>query len=132
MKDMMLMENFPDPGFPYRVAWLFPDELYKEEIFKNNLSHILSDLEEFINETKLLENNKRILEYMKFDSQKEKQLVIVNENRKRISEIEDKMNEGISPYKWRVIKNFSGFLCNRHVHVDYLLELYKRNYEINF
>lgn len=125
-ENMMMMENFMTPEFPYRVIWLFPDELYEEKIFKNNLSHTLNDLKEFIEETKLLENNQRVLECLKFDSQKEKQLKLINENKRRISEIDEKMNKEISPYRWAIIKDFNGHLFGSYTRADYVLELYKK------
>lgn len=125
-EDIMIIESFMTPDFPYKVIRLFPDELCEEEIFKNNLSHILDDLKELIRESKSLEGNQRILECLKFDSQKEKQLKLIDENRKRIYEIDDKMNKEISPYTWVIHKDFHGYLFGKYVQADYVLTLCKK------
>lgn len=120
------MDNFPTPEFPYSVTWLFPYELNKEEIFKNNLSHTLNDLKEFIEQHELLDGNKRIYERLKFDSQKENQMRCIIECERKISEIERNMNEGISPYYWKVFKDINSYWseAGRRIKVDYVLALY--------
>lgn len=126
IEDIAIMENIPTPDFPYRVVKLFPYELSKEEIFQNNLSHILGDLKELLEVYSLLDANKKIMECLKFDSQKEKQLQLIKENKGKILEIEKKMNDEISPYHWRIIKNFDGYYDADHrISADYLLVLEK-------
>ena len=48
IKDIAMMEYIPTYDFPYRVATLFPHELYSEDIFQNNLSHVIDNLKELI------------------------------------------------------------------------------------
>lgn len=103
---------------------MFPSELSREEIFQNNLSHVLNDLKKLIEENQLLKGNRNVLKYLKFDSQREKQLRLIEENKKRISEIENKMNKEISPFYWQIIKDFNGFYDLKHyIIADYLLVL---------
>lgn len=120
------MDNFPTPEFPYSVTWLFPYELNKEVIFQNNLSHTLNDLKELVEQHELLDVNKQIYERLKFDSQKEKQMKCIKECEKKISEIEGKMNEGISPYYWKAFKDIDSYWSEAgcHIKADYVLALY--------
>ena len=126
IENIAVMDNFPTPEFPYSVTWLFPYELNKEEVFKNNLSHTLNDLKEFIEQHELLDGNKRIYERLKFDSQKEKQMRCNKECEKKISEIENKLNEGISPYYWKIFKDINSYWSEvaRCIKADYVLVLY--------
>ncbi len=126
IENIAVMDNFPTPEFPHSVTWLFPYELNKEEIFKNNLSHTLNDLKELIEQHELLDENKRIYERLKFDSQKENQMRCIKECEKKISEIESKMNEGISPYYWKMFKDINSYWseAGRHIKADYVLALY--------
>ena len=124
MKDIVIMENFRTPDFPYKVIWMFPDELRKEKIFQNNLSHTLNYLKELIEEESLLKGNERVLECLKFDLQKEKQIELIKENWRRISEINDKSNADISPYHWSISKDVNYYLDKKFIKADYLLALH--------
>ena len=124
MKDIVIMENFRTPDFPYKVIWMFPDELRKEKIFQNNLSHTLNYLKELIEEESLLKGNERVLECLKFDLQKEKQIELIKENWRRISEINEKMNADISPYHWSISKDVNYYLDKKFIKADYLLALH--------
>lgn len=127
--DIAIMSSIATYDFPYYVVWVFPYELRKEKIFQDNLSHTLCDLKMLVEEMKILEANKRLLNCLKFDSQKEKQLKYVKENEQKISEIKTKMNEAISPYKWQIHKDFDNYWYQgnfrEHIKADYLLVLIK-------
>lgn len=124
MQDFLIMDSFSFSGdFPYTVKWLFPRELNKEKIFQDNLSHTLSDLRELVREIDLLNGNQRVLETLKFDSQKEKQKKYIEENKKKIDEIDKRMNEEIAPYRWRISKNVDTWFEGLYIKADYLLTL---------
>lgn len=124
MQDFLIMDSFSFSGdFPYTVKWLFPRELNREKIFQDNLSHTLSDLKELVREIDLLNGNQRVLETLKFDSQKEKQKKYIEENKKKIDEIDKRMNEEIAPYRWRVSKNVDTWFEGLYIKADYLLTL---------
>ena len=124
MQDFLIMDSFSFSGdFPYTVKWLFPRELNREKIFQDNLSHTLSDLKELVREIDLLNGNQRVLETLKFDSQKEKQKKYIEENKKKIDEIDKRMNEEIAPYWWRVSKNVDTWFEGLYIKADYLLTL---------
>lgn len=125
IEDIAIIEDIPTPDFPYRVIRLFPYELYKEDIFQTNLSHVLDDLKELIKEYNLLEANKRVLACLKFDSQKEKQMRLIENNRTAISDIKNKMNCEIAPYYWVILKDFDSYYpdLKRRIKADYLLVL---------
>ena len=86
-EDIAQMDYLPTPDFPYMITILFPYELRNEQIFKDNLSHIFNDLKELIEVQGLLDGDKRALESLKFDSQREKQLKIIQQHEEKISEI---------------------------------------------
>lgn len=124
MQDFLIMDSFSFSGdFPYTVKWLFPRELNREKIFQDNLSHTLSDLKELVREIDLLNGNQRVLETLKFDSQKEKQKKYIEENKKKIDEIDKRMNEEIAPYRWRISKNVDTWFEGLYIKADYLLTL---------
>lgn len=124
MQDFLIMDSFSFSGdFPYTVKWLFPRELNREKIFQDNLSHTLSDLKELVREIDLLNKNQRVLETLKFDSQKEKQKKYIEENKKKIDEIDKRMNEEIAPYRWRISKNVDTWFEGLYIKADYLLTL---------
>lgn len=124
MQDFLIMDSFSFSGdFPYTVKWLFPRELNREKIFQDNLSHTLSDLKELVREIDLLNGNRRVLETLKFDSQKEKQKKYIEENKKKIDEIDKRMNEEITPYRWRISKNVDTWFEGLYIKADYLLTL---------
>lgn len=126
IENIAVMDNFPTPEFPHSVTWLFSYELNKEAIFQNNLSHTLNDLKELIEQHELLDRNKRIYERLKFDSQKENQMRCIKECEKKISEIENKLNEGISTYYWKIFKDINSYWSETgcHIKADYVLALY--------
>ena len=125
MKDIAIIEYIPTFDFPYRVVILFPYELNKEDIFQTNLSHVIENLKELTKEYKMLEANERVLACLKFDSQKEKQMRLIENNRTAISDIKNKMNCGIAPYYWVVFKDFDRYDPDfkRYIKADYLLAL---------
>lgn len=124
MQDFLIMDSFSFSGdFPYTVKWLFPRELNREKIFQDNLSHTFSDLKELVREIDLLNGNQRVLETLKFDSQKEKQKKYIEENKKKIDEIDKRMNEEIAPYRWRISKNVDTWFEGLYIKADYLLTL---------
>ena len=131
MSDMVVANNSPTPDFPYTVAMVFPSESVNEEIFKNNLSHVYNDLKELVEETDLLKRHKKLLENFKFDSQKKRQLEIIQKAEKRIYEIDDRMSNEISPYVWGVFKNYDGYMheCQNYIKADYLMILRRVDYE---
>lgn len=132
IEDIIMMDNIQTSDFPYRVVTLFPSELNKEEIFQNNLRHVLDYLIELSKEWSLLDANKKLWSCLKFDSQKEKQLQIIKESEERISEIKEKMNEGISPYYWKIMKDFDGYYDLDHrISADWLLVLDKLEFGDN-
>ncbi len=121
------MQNFY-PEDMYSVAWVFPYELNKEKIFQNNIEHTYNDLKEWIKEKVYLKSSNEILSILKFDSQIEHQKEISREHEQKITEIETKMNEGISPYKWEILKDVDFWIFENHVKADYVLMLDKPGY----
>lgn len=124
MKDMVVMQNvYPEDMLS--VAWIFPYELNKEEIFQNNIEHTYDDLKEWIKEKVYLKASNEILSILKFDSQIEHQKEISRKHEQNIAEIEAKMNEGISPYKWKIFRDFDQYINKESVKVNYALFLEK-------
>lgn len=123
-KDIAVIQNFY-PEDMYSVAWIFPSELNKEKIFQNNIEHTYNDLKEWIKEKAYLKASNEILYILKFDSQIEHQKEISRKHEQKITEIEGKMNEGISPYKWTIFKDFDQYINNESVKANYALFLEK-------
>ena len=109
----------------YSIEWVFPYELSKEEIFQNNFKHTYNNLKEWIKEKGYLEASNSILQYLKFDSQIAHQKEISRGHEQKMSEIEQKLNEGISPYKWEILKDTDFWIFENHVKADYILMLDK-------
>lgn len=109
----------------HSVAWIFPYELNKEEIFQSNIKHTYNDLKEWLKEKAYLQASNEILSILKFDSQIEHQKEISRKHEQKIAEIEVKMNKEISPYKWEIFKNFDQYINGETVKVDYALYLEK-------
>lgn len=107
------------------VAWIFPYELNKEKIFQSNIEHTYNDLKELIKERAYLKASDEILSALKFDSQIEHQKEISRKHEQKITEIEIKMNKGISPYKWEILKDTDFWIFENHVKADYVLMLDK-------
>lgn len=126
VEDLCIMENFPDPEFHYRVAWIFPEKLYKEKIFQDNIRHTLSELKEIITINDALRAEKKLLEFLEFDSQIEKQKKVIEEYELKSIAAFDKLNEGISPYYWYITENVNQFIDRQHVRADYGLWLMKK------
>lgn len=51
------------------------------------------------------EGEKSILPLLNFDSQTDKQKKIIENISKQMNNIENNMNKGLSPYRWKVLKN---------------------------
>lgn len=70
MRSTTIMHELPSPDFPYYITYVFPYDLYHEKIFQSNLSHILSDLKDWVEQKNKLIANENVLKNLKFDSQK--------------------------------------------------------------
>lgn len=125
MNNMIVTNNFPTPEFRYTVTMVFPSELENEEIFKNNLSHVYGDLKELIRTTNLLKRDQEMLKFLKFDSQKNKQLDLIEKNKIKIDEINCRMSNEISPYVWTIFEDVDDYVyeCQSYVKADYLMIL---------
>lgn len=131
MKDKVVIQNNYLEDM-LSVAWIFPYDLNREEIFQNNIKHTYNDLKEWIKEKAYLQASNEILSILKFDSQIKHQKEISKKHEQNIVEIETKMNEGISPYKWTIFKDFDEYINKESIKVDYALYLERCRYkEVN-
>lgn len=112
-----------NPDDMISVVWIFPQELKNEEIFKNNIEHTYNDLKELIKEKAYLKASDEILSVLKFDSQIEHQKEIGRKHKQNITKIKDRMNDGISPYKWVIFEHFDEYINKVSVKADYALVL---------
>lgn len=124
MSEFLLLDDVRfSVDFPYTISWLYPRDMNKEKIFQENLSKSRNILQEIVKETELLDGNQQILKIVKFDSQKEKQNKLIEDNKKKLNELFEKLNEGISPYKWKITKNVDDKFMEYQIKCDYLLTL---------
>lgn len=124
LSNVCITENFPDGKFPYSVVAIFSEELSREPILKENLSHLFKNFKEYLRTSEQLNNEKYILGKLKFDSQIAQQNEVIEQIEKELVDCKEEMNKGISPYEWIVIKGIDDFLDNgMSVKADYALFL---------
>lgn len=124
----IIVKNIQTPEFPYGVVWIYPLELCNEEILKTNLSNTEKYLKELMKETDKKKYNEDLLNYVKFDIQKEIPLKLIEKCNQKIETIKEKINENISPYYWRILRDFQGYFddIDEYIKTDFLLVLSKR------
>ena len=123
----IIIKNIQTPEFPYGVVWIYPLELCNEEILKTNLSNTEKYLKELMEEFDKKKYNEDLLNYVKFDIQKEIPLKLIEKCNQKIKTIKEKINENISPYYWRILRDFQGYFDNidEYIKTDFLLVLCK-------
>ena len=121
--DFILADMYDINDYNRKVQYLYPKSINKEPIFQENLSKSYSIFKEIIKETESLEGHKATLPLLIFDSQKEKCNKLIEESQRKIDELYKKLNEGISPYKWKIIKDVHEKSNGMEINCDYLLNL---------
>lgn len=123
----IIIKNIQTPEFPYGVVWIYPLELCNEEILKTNLSNTEKYLKELMEEFDKKKYNEDLLNYVKFDIQKEIPLKLIEKCNQKIKTIKEKINENISPYYWRILRDFQGYFddIDEYIKTDFLLVLCK-------
>ena len=113
-----------------RIIWIFPKELYNEKILMDNINNTQKYLKDYSYELDQVRISGKILEELKFDIQKERQRKVLNSHMKKLEEIEEKINENLSPYFWVISQNENdpyGFKFGRTMKARYVLHLEKIN-----
>lgn len=121
--NFILADMYDVNDYDRKVQYLYPKSINKEPIFQENLSKSYGIFKEIIKETELLEGHKATLPHLKFDSQKEKCNKLIEDGQRKIDELYKKLNEGISPYKWKIIKDVHEKSNGMEINCDYLLNL---------
>ena len=123
----IIERNIQTPEFHYSVVWTYPLELCNEEILKTNLSNTEKYLKELMEELDKKKYNEDLLNYVKFDIQKEIPLKLIEKCNQKIETIKEKINENISPYYWRILRDFQGYFedIDEYIKTDFLLVLCK-------
>lgn len=114
------------PEHPCRIIVVHPKKLRNDPIFQNNYSHLIDNFYKWLDLKQQYESEKRILHFLNFDSQIDKQKKIIENISNQINDVENNMNKGISPYRWKVIKNIDE--CDSDgwkIKTDYGLKLVK-------
>jgi hypothetical protein len=121
--DVIIERAIPvDNDFPYEVSWIYPSKLKNEKIFIDNIKHTYNDLKQLVKYQKQLENEKKVLFRLQFDSQISKQKEIINIIETKIEETIKRLNDGISPYYWSV--HYSKGIMYNDIHLEgYILAL---------
>lgn len=116
-----------DTLFPYTVKWLVPRDIYKEKAVQDSLTHSFKNLKELVKQLEEKEGNTELLKskLLKLDSQKKRVVDSIKENERKIKEISERMNEGLSPYTWCLDRNVDQRIDVYDIKCDYLLSLLK-------
>ena len=126
--EYILIDNFDfDTLFPYTVKWLVPRDIYREEAVQNSLTHSFKNLKELVKQLEEKDANIELLKskLLKLDSQKKRVVDSIKENERKIKEISEIMNEGLSPYTWCLDRNVDQKIDEYDIKCDYLLSLLK-------
>lgn len=123
----IFINYLPTPEFQSYIIIMCPSELYREQILQTNIKNLIALFKKYIAEEDLLNGNKAVLSICKFDSQKNKQQLIVEENENKLQGIYKEMNSGISPYFWKIYRDVDtyDYEAKMQIKADYVLALEK-------
>lgn len=79
---------------------LYPSELKDEQILKDNIQKMRKVIREYIDESELYRYYMDKVDRLHFDSQKIAMINKAHSHQKKADELDEIMNEGISPYAW--------------------------------
>lgn len=108
-----------------RILIVYPYEFRNEKILKDNIPKMINVIREYINESELYKQCINIIPNLIWDSQKISLQNEADEHQKRADKLAEVMNDGISPYHWRVCKNFDQDIYEIHYKADYVIYLDK-------
>lgn len=109
-----------------RVLILFPYDLNNEPILKNNILKMTKVVTEYIKGFELYRKCVDIIPNLIWDSQKISMQNEADEHKRKVDELAEKMNEGISPYAWYIKGRFNGEIGGFHYNVDNIVYLDKK------
>ena len=109
-----------------KVLILFPYDLSNEPILKDNILKMTKVVTEYIKEFELYRKCVDIIPNLIWDSQKISMQNEADEHKRKVDELAEKMNEGISPYAWYIKGRFNGEIGRFHYNVDNIVYLDKK------
>ena len=96
-----------------------------DKILQDNMPIMIEVIRDYIREAEIYMHLTDVLPRLIWDSQK---LVIreeINLRKRNMELLRNKMNTGISPYYWRLYKEFDGYIECIHYKADYVISLEK-------
>ena len=99
--------------------------LRDEKILQNNLPIMIETIRDYIREVELHTQLTKVLPRLIWDSQKFAIQEEINLRKRNIKLLRNKMDAGISPYYWRLYKEFDGYIEGTHYKADYVISLEK-------
>lgn len=87
------------------------------------MKNLNSNLHTWINAKETFEREKRFMDSLHFDSEINKQREIIENAYIQLKRAEEKLNEGLSPYKWRFTERFVTYIKGQDIRADYALFL---------
>ena len=105
------------------ILAVYPYTLRGEKILQDNLPIMIETIRDYIREAEIHMQLTDKLPRLVFDSQKLAIREEINLRERNIKLLRNKMNAGISPYYWRLYKNFNGYIEGTHYKGDYVIAL---------
>lgn len=108
------------------VLILYPYELSNEPILKDNIPKMTKVIREYIKESEMYRKCVDTIPNLIWDSQKLSMQNEADEHQRKVDELAEIMNEGISPYVWYVKDRFDWEISGFHYNVDNIVYLDKK------
>ena len=117
--ELMSMEHLE------RILIMYPYEFRNEKILKDNIFKMTNVIREYINESELYRRCVDTIPSLIWDSQKNSLQNEADEHQRKADKLAEVMNDGISPYRWCVCKNFNQYIDGMHYKADYVIYVEK-------
>ena len=96
-----------------------------DKILQDNMPIMIEVIRDYIREAEIYMYLTDVLPRLIWDSQKLAIREEINLRKRNMELLRNKMNTGISPYYWRLYKEFDGYIEGIHYKVDYVISLEK-------
>ncbi len=105
------------------ILAMYPYTLRGEKILQDNLPIMIETIRNYIREAEIHMQLTDVLPRLIWDSQKFAIQEEINLRKRNMELLRNKMNAGISPYYWRLYKEFDGYIDGTHYKADYVISL---------
>lgn len=105
------------------ILAIYPHTLRGEKILQDNLPIMIETIRNYIREAEIHMRLTDVLPRLVWDSQKLAIQEEINLRKRNVELLKNKMNTGISPYYWRLYKEFNGSIDGTHYKADYVIAL---------